>query len=60
MVDEHFGINIVEFMVNTALFLQKNLDLRLCGKAAGVIPLAHSSGGPLADIIVPLEGQRTG
>ncbi|OSC98020.1 glycosyltransferase family 4 protein [Trametes coccinea BRFM310] len=42
MVDEHFGINIVEFM------------------AAGVIPVAHASGGPLLDIIVPLDGQPTG
>ncbi|KAF8158434.1 mannosyltransferase [Crassisporium funariophilum] len=42
MVDEHFGINIVEFM------------------AAGVIPVAHASGGPLKDIIVPFKGERTG
>ncbi|KAI0365333.1 mannosyltransferase [Pilatotrama ljubarskyi] len=42
MVDEHFGINIVEFM------------------AAGVIPVAHASGGPLLDIIVPLNGEPTG
>ncbi|KIM43076.1 glycosyltransferase family 4 protein, partial [Hebeloma cylindrosporum] len=42
MVDEHFGINIVEFM------------------AAGVIPVAHASGGPLKDIIVPFNGENTG
>ncbi|KAF9046273.1 glycosyltransferase family 4 protein [Panaeolus papilionaceus] len=42
MVDEHFGINIIEFM------------------AAGVIPVAHASGGPLKDIIVPYQGERTG
>ncbi|KAI0763548.1 mannosyltransferase [Trametes elegans] len=42
MVDEHFGINVVEFM------------------AAGVIPVAHASGGPLLDIIVPLNGEPTG
>ncbi|KAI0642930.1 mannosyltransferase [Trametes meyenii] len=42
MVDEHFGINIVEFM------------------AAGVIPVAHASGGPLLDIIVPLNDEPTG
>ncbi|KAJ3518162.1 hypothetical protein NLJ89_g20 [Agrocybe chaxingu] len=42
MVDEHFGINIVEFM------------------AAGAIPVAHASGGPLEDIIVPFNGERTG
>ncbi|KAI0299360.1 mannosyltransferase [Multifurca ochricompacta] len=42
MVDEHFGINVVEFMV------------------AGVIPVVHASGGPLHDIVVPVDGQRTG
>ncbi|KAE9411360.1 mannosyltransferase [Gymnopus androsaceus JB14] len=42
MVDEHFGINVVEFM------------------AAGLIPVAHKSGGPLQDIIVPFNGQPTG
>lgn len=42
MVDEHFGINVVEFM------------------AAGVIPVAHASGGPLKDIIIPFNGERTG
>ncbi|KAF9489586.1 mannosyltransferase [Pleurotus eryngii] len=42
MVDEHFGINVVEYM------------------AAGAIPVAHASGGPLRDIVVPLDGQRTG
>jgi len=42
MVDEHFGINVVEFM------------------AAGMIPVAHASGGPLMDIVVPYEGEPTG
>ncbi|OJA16870.1 hypothetical protein AZE42_13465, partial [Rhizopogon vesiculosus] len=42
MVDEHFGINVVEFM------------------AAGVIPVTHASGGPLHDIVVPLDGGATG
>ncbi|BGP18198.1 asparagine-linked glycosylation protein [Rhodosporidiobolus nylandii] len=35
MVDEHFGIGVVEF------------------QAAGLIPLAHASAGPLLDICVP-------
>ncbi|KAJ7857603.1 mannosyltransferase [Mycena leptocephala] len=42
MLDEHFGINVVEFM------------------AAGVIPIAHASGGPLEDIVVPFQGKATG
>lgn len=28
--------------------------------AAGVIPLAHDSGGPRSDIVVPFEGNQTG
>ncbi|KAF5367020.1 hypothetical protein D9758_003860 [Tetrapyrgos nigripes] len=42
MVDEHFGINVVEFMVS------------------GLITVAHASGGPLKDIILPYKGKRTG
>ncbi|KAH8114787.1 glycosyltransferase family 4 protein [Phellopilus nigrolimitatus] len=42
MVDEHFGINVVELM------------------AAGVIPVAHASGGPLNDIVVPYKSEPTG
>ncbi|KAG6816796.1 hypothetical protein H0H87_002765 [Tephrocybe sp. NHM501043] len=42
MVDEHFGINVVEYM------------------AAGVIPVVHASGGPLKDIVVPVNGEPTG
>ena len=40
--------------------LQKFQSLYLGAKAAGVIPLAHRSGGPLSDIVVPFEGQHTG
>lgn len=40
MLDEHFGISVVEQM------------------AAGLIVLAHRSGGPLLDIIETSEGSR--
>ena len=42
MVNEHFGIGIVEYM------------------AAGLVPVANSSGGPLMDIVVPVDGEITG
>lgn len=42
MSEEHFGINVVEFM------------------AAGAIPLAHRSGGPKMDIVIPVDGEQTG
>ncbi|KAJ3884006.1 hypothetical protein GG344DRAFT_84747 [Lentinula edodes] len=42
MLDDHFGINVVEFM------------------AAGLIPVAHKSGGPTQYIILPFQGQLTG
>jgi len=29
-------------------------------KAAGAIPVAHASGGPLKDIVVSVDGKRTG
>ena len=59
MVDEHFGINVVEFMVgwsNLYTLLGANQSI----KAAGAIPVAHASGGPLKDIVVPVDGKRTG
>ncbi|XP_050305996.1 GDP-Man:Man(3)GlcNAc(2)-PP-Dol alpha-1,2-mannosyltransferase [Anthonomus grandis grandis] len=42
MLDEHFGISVVEQM------------------AAGLIVVAHKSGGPLLDIIETSEGSRLG
>jgi len=42
MVDEHFGINVVDFT------------------AAGLIPVVHASGGPLLDIVTPIDSQPTG
>ena len=63
MVDEHFGINVVELMVRSGLCIAgRFLFLKNFGyiQAAGVIPVAHASGGPLRDIIVPFEGEPTG
>ncbi len=58
MVDEHFGINVVEFMACvTSTSCPHNL---ISHQAAGVIPVAHASGGPLQDIIVPYNGEPTG
>ncbi|GMH32635.1 hypothetical protein BSKO_00469 [Bryopsis sp. KO-2023] len=42
MLDEHFGISIVEYM------------------AAGVIPIAHNSGGPKEDILPGQDGYGNG
>lgn len=42
MIDEHFGIGVVEMM------------------AAGLITIAHRSGGPLLDIIETSESSRLG
>ncbi|KAF9335904.1 asparagine-linked glycosylation protein [Podila minutissima] len=42
MLDEHFGIGIVEYM------------------AAGLIPVAHNSGGPKMDIVRPFNNAPTG
>jgi len=60
MVDEHFGINIVEFMVRFQQIHSIGYPELYAHQAAGVIPLAHKSGGPLVDIIVPFEGLPTG
>ncbi|KAF3433393.1 hypothetical protein FNV43_RR24495 [Rhamnella rubrinervis] len=42
MIDEHFGISVVEYM------------------AAGAIPVAHNSAGPMMDIVLEEDGQQTG
>lgn len=53
MVDEHFGITVVEFMVRSlSSFLLCNADADT-SQAAGLIPLVHASAGPLLDIVVP-------
>ena len=60
MVDEHFGINVVEFMVWSVAYRLTLLGANKYIKAAGAIPVAHASGGPLKDIVVPVDGKRTG
>ena len=60
MVDEHFGINIVEFMVRQNHHSSFALRPNQLAKAAGVIPVTHASGGPLEDIVIPVGGKRTG
>ena len=62
MVDEHFGINVVELMVRFLPLRDQALFFTNFGyiQAAGVIPVTHASGGPLRDIVVPFEGQPTG
>jgi alpha-1,2-mannosyltransferase len=62
MTDEHFGISIIEYMVRFAFLLEARLfllNLYRC-QAAGVVVLAHDSGGPKSDIVVPFEGKPTG
>lgn len=61
MQDEHFGINVVEFMVG-AQDTRGNKLYELCTdiQAAGLIPVVHASAGPLLDIVVPHDGIRTG
>ena len=62
MVDEHFGIGIVECMVSGSSLLLDfgGVSAVCCFKAAGVIPVTHASGGPLVDIVVPVDGEPTG
>ena len=61
-MDEHFGINVVEFMVRQTVPLRSRSDLsgNKIVKAAGAIPVTHASGGPLKDIVVPVDSKRTG
>ena len=58
MVDEHFGINIVEFMVRhncpSPVILRSNQLV----KAAEANPVTHASGGTLEDIVVPVGDER--
>lgn len=49
MKDEHFGIAIVEMMVNNCPSIKKNIFKLI--KAGGLITIAHKSAGPLKDII---------
>ena len=58
MVDEHFGTNIVEFMVRyncpSSFILRSNQLI----KAAEANPVTLAPGGPLEDIVVPVGDKR--
>lgn len=61
MIEEHFGIGVVEFMVSSGLVAVPAFRLSKPGiKGAGVIPVVHASGGPLLDIVTPVNGEPTG
>lgn len=64
MVDEHFGINVVEFMVSILcppfVSMGVSLTLQCASQSAGLIPLVHASAGPLLDIVTPYDEQVTG
>lgn len=61
MMDEHFGINVVEFMVHPLSLSFYTLQLTCPDiQAAGLIPVVHASAGPLLDIVVPFHNQHTG
>ena len=60
MVDEHFGINIVEFMVRAFVLNGSQIIFECAFQAAGVIPVTHASGGPLHDIVKPVNDLPTG
>ncbi|KAF8194196.1 mannosyltransferase [Pholiota molesta] len=50
-----------DFRVNASIGLSTMVDEHFgINVASGVIPVAHASGGPLKDIIVPFNGERTG
>jgi alpha-1,2-mannosyltransferase len=57
MIDEHFGISVVEFMVG---HVSRIVWMLTTLQAAGLIPLVHASAGPLLDIVVPQNGEITG
>lgn len=51
MWNEHFGIGIVEMMVRWLCVLAVRRCSILDPQAAGVLPVAHNTGGPRADIV---------
>lgn len=61
MVDEHFGITVVEFQVGLLVHQGHCADVKGgMSQAAGLVPLVHASAGPLLDIVVPYDGRPTG
>merc|ERR1719321_1401735 len=67
MLDEHFGIVVVEYMAagGAAAGLHTMLDehfgiVVVEYMAAGAVPIAHRSAGPEMDIVRPQGGRKTG
>lgn len=62
MLDEHFGINVVEFMVRSLVkyICWMTKTSLILAQAAGVIPVVHASAGPYMDIAVPFKNKPTG
>jgi len=54
MVDEHFSVNIGEFVVRR-VYVVPSASRPI--KAVGVAPVAHASGGPPKGVIVPMDGR---
>lgn len=68
MWNEHFGIGVVEMMVHARAsthtrrrsFTMPSSPPRAPTQAAGVITIAHNSGGPREDIVLPVGGVPSG